>query len=380
MTHRILVLGAGYAGAIAAGSLARCLRPSEARITLVNAAPDFVERVRLHERAVGRELRRRPLDAMFAGTPLDLRIARVDGLDVGARQVSLDDGTDLPYDSLVLGLGSSSAPVPGGAGALAHTVGDTASALRLRDDLSALPAGGRVSVVGAGLTGLELATEIAESRPDLRLTLHTARPLGTGLSTPAVRHLHRALARLGIALREDERVEGMDEESVHLEGGGHRPADLVAWSGGFVPSPLAAASALDTHADGRVLVDRSLRSLSHPEVLAVGDVARAEGNGGAPLRMSCASGMPMGWQAAETLVAELRGRRARRMTFAYVTQCISLGRRDGVIQPVHADDSPRRTALTGRAAALTKESVCRSAAWGAAHPTFGYSVPTGSSR
>lgn len=52
-------------------------------------------------------------------------------------------------------------------------------------------------------------------------------------------------------------------------------------------------------------------------------------------------------------------------------------------QPVHADDSQRRTALTGRAAALTKESVCRSAAWAAwaaDHPTFGYTVPAGSSR
>jgi hypothetical protein len=46
MQHRIIVLGAGYAGAIAAGRLARRLRREDAAITLVNVEPDFVERVR----------------------------------------------------------------------------------------------------------------------------------------------------------------------------------------------------------------------------------------------------------------------------------------------------------------------------------------------
>ncbi|BFO13769.1 hypothetical protein SHKM778_01570 [Streptomyces sp. KM77-8] len=56
MQHRIIVLGAGYSGAIAAGRLARRLRPEDVAITLVNAEPDFVERVRMHQLAVGQEL------------------------------------------------------------------------------------------------------------------------------------------------------------------------------------------------------------------------------------------------------------------------------------------------------------------------------------
>ncbi|MGC5410726.1 oxidoreductase, partial [Streptomyces sp. DT225] len=45
--HRIIVLGAGYAGAIAAGRVARRLRREDVTVTLVNAEPDFVERVRM---------------------------------------------------------------------------------------------------------------------------------------------------------------------------------------------------------------------------------------------------------------------------------------------------------------------------------------------
>lgn len=376
MTHRILVLGAGYAGAVAAGTLARRLRPDDARITLVNAAPDFVERVRMHELAVGRTLRHRPLETMFARTGVDLVIDRVARLDAEARQVSLAGGDDLGYDSLVLALGSiPSPPAAEVAGARIRSVGSREEALRLRRDLATLPAGSRVSVVGAGLTGLETATEIAESRPDLAVTLLTAGRVGTGLSARAVRHLRSVLARLGIEVHEGERVEAADGEQVRTADGRSRPADLIIWSSGFTPTPLAGAGGLETHADGRVLVDRTLRSRSHPEVLAVGDAAWARGPGGEPLRMSCASGIPMGWQAAETLVAELHGREAPRVPLGYVTQCLSLGRRDGLIQPVRPDDTARAGALTGRAAALTKEQVCRGAAWAAGRPTLGLPVP-----
>ncbi|TXS47744.1 oxidoreductase, partial [Streptomyces sp. t39] len=53
MKHRIVVLGAGYAGAHVAGSLARRLSPGDVGITVVNAEPDFVQRLRLHQLAAG---------------------------------------------------------------------------------------------------------------------------------------------------------------------------------------------------------------------------------------------------------------------------------------------------------------------------------------
>ncbi|HEX7350055.1 NAD(P)/FAD-dependent oxidoreductase [Brachybacterium sp.] len=376
MTHRILVLGAGYAGAVATGTLARRLRPDDTEITLVNAVPDFVERVRMHELAVGRILRHRPLARMFDRTPVRVVIDRVTGIDVTAKQVALAGGELLSYEELVLALGSGPAPPAAEiTGDTVRSVGNRDEALRLRSDLAALPPGRRVSVVGAGLTGLEAVTEIAESRPDLALSLHAGGRIGTGLSSRGRRHLHGVVGRLGIEVREGERIEGVDGESVRTADGAGHAADLVVWTGGFVPSPLVAASGIETHAEGRALVDRSLRSRSHPEVLAVGDAAWARGPGGAPLRMSCASGIPMGWQAAETLVAELHGRSAPTVPIGYVTQCLSLGRRDGVIQPVHPDDTARRVALTGRTAAFTKERVCRGAAWSAGHPTLGLPLP-----
>ncbi|MGX1251396.1 hypothetical protein RKD48_003907 [Streptomyces ambofaciens] len=62
------------------------------------------------------------------------------------------------------------------------------------------------------------------------------------------------------------------------------------------------------------------------------------------------------------------------MTPRYFNQCVSLGRGQGLIQYVTADDRAVRGALTGRLAALYKEVVCKSAAWGVANPTLG--LPT----
>jgi NADH dehydrogenase FAD-containing subunit len=112
-----------------------------------------------------------------------------------------------------------------------------------------------------------------------------------------------------------------------------------------------------------------MRSVSHPDVYAVGDAGIAEGAGGEPLRMSCASGIPMAWRAADALAARLTGREVPEKVIGYVLQCISLGRRDGIIQFVTPDDRAKPTAITGRAGARIKEFVCAGAGWSIAHPT-----------
>jgi NADH dehydrogenase FAD-containing subunit len=112
--HRIVVLGAGYAGAVAAGRLAKRLYREDVAITLVNAEPDFVERVRMHQVATGQDLKPRPFSEMFAGTGVELLVAKVTGVDVDRKTVTVGTET-LEYDTLVYALGSGWNPqsVPG---------------------------------------------------------------------------------------------------------------------------------------------------------------------------------------------------------------------------------------------------------------------------
>ncbi|MEH0937226.1 NAD(P)/FAD-dependent oxidoreductase [Micromonospora psammae] len=374
MQHRIVVIGAGYTGAIAAGRLARRLHREDAAITLVNAEPDFVERVRLHQLAVGQDLKPRPLSEMFAGTGVELKCAKVTGVDVDRRTIAVIDANgaeELEYDSLVYALGSGweAQGVPGAA-EHAHEVASRPGALRLRERLARLEAGQTVTVVGGGLTGLEAATEIAEARPDLDVALAARSGLGDWLSPKGRGHLRKVFDRLGITVHEHAAVTGVEADRVTTADGRAIPAAVTVWTTGFAVHPIAKATALEVTGAGQIVVDATMRSVSHPDVYAVGDAAYAMGPGNKPLRMSCASGTPAAWQAADAIAARLTGGKLPNMPVRYFNQCISLGRKEGLIQYVTADDRAVRAALTGRLAAVYKELICKGAAWGVANPTL----------
>ncbi|MGN5388591.1 NAD(P)/FAD-dependent oxidoreductase [Streptomyces sp. JL7001] len=380
MQHRIVVLGAGYTGAVAAGRLAKRLHRADVAITLVNPEPDFVERVRLHQLAAGQDLTPRPFAGMFAGTGVDVKLAKVTAVDVDRKTVSVTAADvagpeELEYDTLVYALGSgwNDGGVPG-AGEHAHEVSSRPGALRLRDRLTALAGGRPVVVVGGGLTGLEAATEIAEARPDLDVSLAIHGGLGDWLSEKGRAHLRRTVDGLGITVHEGAAVDAVEADRVTTADGRTLPADVTVWTTGFAVHPIARATTLDVTDHGRIVVDATMRSVSHPDVYAVGDAAMAVGPADKPLRMSCASGVPMAWQAADAIAARLTGTKVPQVPIRYVQQCISLGRKEGLIQFVTADDRAVDKALTGRLAAFYKELICKGAAWGVANPTLG--LPT----
>ncbi|MEV5886643.1 FAD-dependent oxidoreductase [Streptomyces sp. NPDC052020] len=375
MKYRIVVLGAGYAGAFAAGNLARRLSPADTEITVVNAEPDFVERMRLHQLAAGRDLAFRKLADVFAGSGVRLRLARVTGVDPERRTVAVTGGDgdgELAYDTLLHALGSSVAHhgVPGVA-EYAFDVAGLSSALRLRERLAGLGAGGTVLVVGEGLTGIEAATEFAESRPDLSVALAARGELGAWLSPKARRHLRQAFDRLGITVHEHTAIEAVEPARAIAADGRSVPAEVTVWSAGFAVHPIAADSGLEVTGTGRIVVDRTMRSVSHPDVYAAGDCVHAIGDNGRPLPMSCASAGSTATQATAAIIARLTGREVPVTGLKYHGNHISLGRRDAIFQMVDGDARSTSWYLGGRTAARLKAGVLKGAGWGIAHPTFG---------
>ncbi|GAB2634318.1 NAD(P)/FAD-dependent oxidoreductase [Nocardia goodfellowii] len=375
MKHRIVVLGAGYAGAFSAGYLARQLHSDDFEITVVNAEPDFVERLRLHQLAAGQVLRHRPLAEVFAGTGIRLRLARVTDIDPERRTVTLADdaGVDrLEYDTLLYALGSTVAEhgVPGVAEHAFHVAARPA-ALRLRARLDELGDNGQVLVVGGNLTAIEAATEIAESRPGLRVRLVTSGELGGWLGAKARRHLLRTFDRLGITLHEHTTVERVEQAAAVAADGTVFAADATVWAAGFAVHPIAAASGLEVRPNGQISVDRQMRSISHPDVYVAGDSAFVIGDNGRPLPMSCASAGYTSMQATAAIIGDRTGREIATTALSYVGNHISLGRKDGLFQLVDGDARAKSWALRGRPAARIKSAILSMAAWSLAHPTFG---------
>ncbi|KOV76896.1 NAD(P)/FAD-dependent oxidoreductase [Nocardia sp. NRRL S-836] len=374
MKHRIVVLGAGYAGANAAGRLAKRLHPADTEITLVNADAEFVERVRMHQLATGQDLKPRALTEVFAGTGVQVKTARVTAVDAERKTVRIADAdgpAEIAYDTLVYALGSTVTDhgVPGVAEHAHHIAGKQA-ALRLRATLAELAAGATVLVVGGGLTGIEAVTEIAEARPDLAVSLAARGGLGDWLSEKAQSHLRKAFDRLGITVHDHTDVAAVEPTGALTTDGRTIPAQVTVWTTGFAVHPIAAATTLRVSDAGQIVVDDTMRSVSHPDVYAVGDAALAPGANGTPLRMSCASGVPTAHLAADAITARLTGRELPQNKIGYSAQCISLGRHDAVVQWVTPDDQPKPAAVTGKTAARLKELICKTAAWSVAHPTM----------
>ncbi|MGW4892112.1 NAD(P)/FAD-dependent oxidoreductase [Kitasatospora sp. NPDC004240] len=336
----IVVLGAGYAGLTAA---VRAARGKGNRVTLVAPETRFLNRVRHpeHRPAVAEVIRGRGVRHIAA---------RAASLDLTGRKVFLDTGEALAYDTLVYALGSRTAwhGVPGAA-ELAYA---PERAGELRERLRTADRPGTVAVVGGGPTGIELATEIAEAHPGWEVRIVAAGLVGGWLSAKGRAHVLDVMRRLGVRVHENAAVTAVDEDGLTTDAG-RVPADLTVWAASMEVPPLAAEAGLAVAADGRALVDAHLRSVSHPDVHVVGDAAEVTLAGTGTLRMSCATAQPMG-RYVGTLLA---GRTDRPFGFRYALQCLSLGRREALVQLIHGDDSMRPTVITGRTGRLVKAAI-----------------------
>ncbi|HEX8251764.1 MAG TPA: FAD-dependent oxidoreductase [Thermoanaerobaculia bacterium] len=333
MDDKILILGGGYGGALAALRLAR----RGIAVTLVDARAALVERIRLHQVVAGDDVAPIAYSRLFRGLPIHFVQARVTAIDRERKIVQTTDG-ELAYDQLVYALGSESV-TPEHAVSVANPI---AARGKVREAK-------HVAVVGGGLTGIEIASEIAERHPHVDVTLVHSGKLGDDLGARAQRHLREWMEKHNVTLLEETKVTSVSEEGVMLDTGEHLYAGAVLWCGAFRLSDIARAAGLRVNERGQIIVDEQLRS-SDPSILAIGDAA-ARGH----LRMSCATALPMGAYVADLLA----GATKEPFRFAFAGRCISLGRHDGIYQMVSADDTPRELAVTGRAGAWVKEMVCR---------------------
>ncbi|MEU1385836.1 MULTISPECIES: FAD-dependent oxidoreductase [unclassified Nonomuraea] len=358
--HHVLVLGAGYAGMAAAVQLAaRTKGRADVRVTLVNPQERFTERLRMHVVASGQQVAEMRIPELLEGTGARFVRGWVTAVDVRTRSVRIDDDRVLHYDTLVYGLGSvaDSVTVPG-VEEHAYTLDSVPDAEALAARLARLGRG-TVAVCGSGLTGVESAAEIAERHPELDVVLLGRQEPGAAMAAGPREYVRKALARLGVRVRSGVEVTKVLPGSVEVVCGPDAEsvaADVVLWTSGTRVSPLAAAAGLTVDDRGRIVTDAFLRSVSHPDVYALGDAAAIR-QGYGVMHGTCQSGMPTGVHAAVSILRALDGRRLKPFRFGYYHTPVSLGRNDGVVQFTHPDDSPRRVYLTGRTAARYKETV-----------------------
>lgn len=348
----ILIVGGGFAGVWAAASAAKLRHeyPShetDLNITMLSAGDDLVIRPRLYE--ADPHTMRVPLDSVLGPIGVQRLAATVTSIDTTAHTATAvtRDGrsSDITYDRLVLASGSQVVqPRLPGAQYL-FDVDTLGGAARLDSHLHRLPqrppgpARYTVVVIGAGFTGLEIATEltgrlarIAASQDAVRVVLvereSTVGPeLGAG-PRPAIT---AALSELGIDIHLNASLESVTPTGVALSDGTTIDADTVVWTAGMAASSLTKFIPADRDWMGRLTVDEYLRVHGASDVYAAGDTAAAVATEDHTVTQSCQFAVPLGKFAGHNVAAELLG--APLVPFApddYRT-CLALGPAGAVV-------------------------------------------------
>lgn len=353
----IVVIGGGYAGVLAAN---RLTQRDDVTITLINPRSAFVDRIRLHQLVAGTGDAVVEYGDILAGD-VRLVIDTVTRIDAPERTVALESGRTLGYDYLVYAVGSQGArPAIPGVGEFAYPIATLETAERLRQVLATTPGDAPVTVVGAGPTGIETAAELAER--GRQVTLVCGGTLGPYLHSRGRRFVADRLARLGVTVldRPGTRAIAVSRDAVELDGGRQLPSAVTIWAAGFSVPDLAARSGLSADATGRLLTDETLTSVDDDRIVAAGDVAAPSAM---PYRMSCQAAVQLGPSAAETVLSRIAGEEPGPVALAMVSQCISLGRHDGIYQLARPDDTAVGFHIAGRAGALIKEFICSGIVW-----------------
>ncbi|MGG2464193.1 NAD(P)/FAD-dependent oxidoreductase [Streptomyces sp. RGM 3693] len=356
-TTDVVVIGGGYAGVMAAN---RLTQRDDVTVTLINPRPNFVERIRLHQLVGGSD------DAVVdyrkvLAKGIRLVVDSVARIDTAERSVTLASGGTVGYDYVIYAVGSGSTdPSVPGAAEFAYPTANLEEAERLRAAVEAAPATAAVTVVGAGPTGIETAAELAEE--GRTVTLVCGGVLGPYLHPRGRRSVARRLAELGVTVVEgpDTKVTAVTRDAVRLGDGRTLPSEVTIWTVGFGVPDLAARSGLSTDAVGRLRTDETLTSVDDLRVVAAGDSAAPSD---LPFRMGCQSAVQLGPQAAETVLSRIAGEQPAPIDVGFAGQCISLGRRFGIFQFAHKDDTVKRLHLGGRPGAKLKEVICKSIVW-----------------
>ncbi|MFG2915656.1 NAD(P)/FAD-dependent oxidoreductase [Kitasatospora sp. NPDC048298] len=348
----VVVIGGGYAGVMAAN---RLTQRDDVTVTVINPRPVFVPRLRLHQLVGGThdgvvEYR----EVLAEG--VRLVVDSTTRIDAAGRSVTLAEGGEIGWDYLIYAVGSGSpGPRVPGAAEFAYPVATLEAAQRLRSVLDATPSMAAVTVVGAGPTGIETAAELAEQ--GRTVTLVCGGVLGPYLHPRARRTARTYLARLGVGVLEGPgaSVTAVAREAVDLADGRTVASRVTIWTAGFGVPDLADRSGLRTDAAGRLLTDETLTSVDDERIVAAGDSSAPSD---LPFRMSAYTAGCLGAHAADTVLHRIAGDRPGPIDLSFPAMCIGFGRRTGIFQFAHKDDTARPLYLAGRAGRKLKELSC----------------------
>lgn len=285
-------------------------------------------------------------------------LGTVNGIDRAQRKVLLEDGGEVPYDSLIIATGARHAyfghdewePFAPGLKTL-----EDATAIR-RKLLVAFELAEReqdpekrkalltFAIIGAGATGVEMAGAIVElARITLKSDFRSIDPTESRVLLieagprvlPAFReklsaYAKGALERLGVEVVLNQPVTDVKEGEVHFDGTIVKAATII-WAAGVLASPAAKWLGVEADRAGRIKVNPDLTIPGSPEIFAVGDVVTVNANKGKPVPGIGDAAKQGGKYAARVIAARLEGKSLPPFAYKHLGDIATIGRSAAVI-------------------------------------------------
>lgn len=304
LPHRIVILGAGFAGVRLALELDRLKRNNRCpySVILINREPFQTFHAELYEVATAsfdiqssllRESATFSLRRIFSETSVRLIIDTVVGVNEEARQVICSDET-VYYDTLIYALGSRSSSF-GIPGVREHALGlkTMDDALRIRNQVQQLwkasKRNKRIVIAGGGFSGVECAAELQGYLRTLPSSKKFERPTVTIIEgaqriLPSISHdvsatIQNRLKKLGVTVVCNTRIASITATAVRYGNGRTLQSSMVIWTVG-VEGALLPSATVPTDTRGRILVDGFLSVVGQKHRYAIGDIAAIQGKDG----------------------------------------------------------------------------------------------------
>ena len=356
--HRVVIVGAGFGGLETTHRLAGA--PVE--ITLVDRRNHHLFQPLLYQVATASLATSEiawPIRYLLNNRPeVTTLFATVSGIDAAGHRVLLEDGGELPYDTLVLATGVRHAyfghdewePFAPGLKTL-----EDATTLRRRilvaferaereSDPKRREALLTFAIVGAGPTGVELAGTIAElaqftlpkdfrniDTRKARVVLIEAGPrVLAGFADVLSAYAQASLAKIGVEVVLGQAVTDCNGDGV-VYGGKTLEAKTIIWAAGVRASPAAEWLGAPADRAGRLQVQPDLTVPGHPEIFAIGDTVTIAAWNGEPVPGIAPAAKQEGRYVAETIKARLAGRKLGPFHYKHAGSLAQIGRRLAVI-------------------------------------------------
>ncbi len=349
---RVVILGGGFGGMAAAQALGK-----SANVTVVdrhNYQTFLPLLYQVSTAGLAADHVAYPIRGALQKSAGRFRMGSPISIDHRNKTVKLDSSEVLPFDHLVVAMGSVTADF-GTPGVEEHALGMKtihealmirAEVMRRFEDLCRFEDDTRLSlvVVGGGPTGVEMAGALAElvRGPLMNDQSHAAKHIDISLIEAGPRILpmfdaslsdksQRALEKLGVKVLVNSAVKEVGGDSIYMRDGSIIPAEITIWAAGVQGAPVIHDLTLPVISN-RLDVDPTMQVKNYPYVWAVGDISGAKGKDGRFLPMVAPVAMQQGRFVAAQIKRLIKSQDLQTFSYKDKGSMATIGRHKAIVQ------------------------------------------------